>query len=164
MGRKVWKHKEDQKHRPDYLKFISHNESNSRRTWQLREKLLVKINWLEPEINAGYSLQTNINKRKMAAKLKYIRAKIEYKFKKKPVESFLLGSEETISSVKYDNIDRILLTADRATHLNMSLNLLTEQLTLNTCKYCEETYYSLSELAIHIKVAQHQRRVDSENI
>ena len=137
----------DQKHRPD------HYESNFRRTWQLREKILVKNNWLEPEINADYSLQTNINKRKMAAKLKYIRAKIEYKFKKKPVESFLLGSEETISSVKYDNIDRILLTADRATHLNMSLNLLTEQLTLNTCKYCEVTFNSFCDLAIHIKKA-----------
>ena len=83
----------DQKHRPDNLKFISHNESNFRRTWHLREKLLVQNNWLEPEINAVYSLHTNINKRKMAAKLKYIRAKIEYKFKKKRVESFLLGSQ-----------------------------------------------------------------------
>ena len=33
----------------------------------------------------------------------------------------------------------------------MSLNLLTEQLTINTCKYCEETYNSLCGLAIHIK-------------
>ena len=105
MGRKVWKHKEDQKHRPDYLKFISHNESNSRRTWQLREKLLVKINWLEPEINAVYSLHTNINKRKLAAKLKYIRAKI--------VQEETSGEFSIrFSSVKYDNIDRILLTAD----------------------------------------------------
>ena len=68
----------------------------------------------------------------MAAKLKYIQAKAGYKFKKKLVENLLLGSEQAISSVKYDSIDRISQTADRATYFNMSLNnLLTEQLTFN---------------------------------